>query len=993
MRNPSCNLFYRSIRVILLLTAFSILQFLPLSSNAQRIGQVDSSFNYGMPTNFKFDRGVLASAYNHDLIALTSGNLIVPAIPPLGAHEPVSSNFLTLNKVSHSGLVDLNFNVYLNPIGDINYLKYANNKIIVLGALFHPITRIQTKSLIFDTSGVLNSFSAFQLPDSLSDIKAVFPYTNGKYLAISRVRRGSSWLSVLYRINSNGELDNTFAMFTPNLRYEIANPLVETLPNGSIILATTGTDTSHQAIVKLNSNGVKDLTFRNPFQGYNLWISTMQLLPTGNILLSGRMDGPLNNDYKQLVIINSNGSIVLTSDPNNLDNITIQNTFSIGNYIYVIGSTAINNRMKTFRIFTNGRLDTSYKSDMAYFFAAYYSSVFLPNKGWIVNVTSGSLMALAGDGYINIDLNGKLNRNFQTYSGANGGVYGIKPLKSGKMLIHGQFNQYGNATASNIVRVFANGLRDTTFKSNLDFEGIIDDVIELDNNGLYILGNFKSLKGKRFLGVARLFEDGTLDTNFYFRDNFDLTNVGFYARYFNVQANGNIVVYYNGETTAQTIGGLRRYFPNGAIDSSLMVNSTNATVYQLPSGKFIIGNGLYRINNTSYYGLNLHGENGEHIGQLYNTSGGINTITQIELHNDSLLYFSGTDRITSTRIKPVISKLLIQPNINSLSGYRVVERAISIFSDSNSTTIKNFTLLPNLKVAYLLEQSFSNQIFGILNSNLGSEHSFEAKGGIETVITAPDGGLFLIGSRVYYQNKIGQGLLKIFTENVCNNSAPPQIIGSNEICIGQPVTLRSSATTGNIWNTGDTTSTITVSRPGSYYVRQRSSDCISAYSLIFNVNSPGSLSRPNLRVLRINGGALTIYKVQIENYDSTLEYQWSNGNTGSFALVSSLENLSVQANRNGCLSEVSLPLSPLNIEEISVLRSINLYPNPAKNEIMIEAEVGATFKVINSVGQVILTGKLTDIINPVNIEYLPSGCYVFQLTNHQKVLQKVFIKH
>jgi hypothetical protein len=970
-----------------LLTALSILQFLPLSAIAQRIGQVDTTFNYGMPTNFKFDRGVLASAYNHDLIALPSGNLIVPAIPPVGAHEPVSSNFLTINKVSQSGLVDLNFNVYLNPIGDINYLKYANNKIIVLGALFHPITKIRTKNLIFDTSGVLNSFNSFSLPDSLSDIKAVFPHTNGKYLAISRVRRGGNWLSVLYRINPNGELDNTFSMFTPNLRYEIENPLTVALPDGNIILSTAGTDTSHQAIVKLNSNGVKDLTFRTPFQGYRIRINTMQLLPTGNILLSGRMDGPLNNDYKQLSVINSNGLIVSGFNSTFVNDFIIRNHYSDGNYIYTIGSSGFGQRLRAFRFFNSGMLDTSYKSDMAYFYFNYNSSVFLPSKGWIVNAATYS------NSYINIDFNGKLNSKFSTYSGANGTVYGLKHLKSGKILLYGGFNQYGNTNASNIVRVFANGLRDTTFKSNLNFEGYINDVIEMDNNSIYIKGNFKLINGKPFLDVARLFEDGTLDTNFYFRENIDFTYINVYAKYFNVKANGSVVVNYVGDATAQNYSGLRRFNSNGTIDSSLMVQAVDATVYQLPSGKFIIGNGIYRINNVDYYGLNLHSENGSHIGQLYNTSGGINTITQIELHNDSLLYFSGTDRITRTRIKPVIGMLLIQPNINSLTGYRVVERALSIFSDSNSTQIKSFELQPNNTVVYHKYQSFPGPSIGFLNPNLQITQNTEIpiNNNIVNFKVSPNGSLFLLGYIINYQNKIGQGLLKLFTEEVCNSSPAPSISGSNQICIGEPVILQSSAITGNIWNTGDTTSTITVSRPGSYYVRQRGQNCISENSPIFNVNTPRSLNRPTLKVLRLNGGGITIFKVQILNFDSTVTYQWSNGNTGSFVLVSSLENLSVRGNSNGCLSETSFPLTPLSSEISFSDNLLELYPNPAKNLINVKFPSAVRYRILNTLGQTISEGLLNQENTQIDIQGFKSGYYIFQ-TIEGNVVQKSFVK-
>jgi sugar lactone lactonase YvrE len=71
----------------------------------------------------------------------------------------------------------------------------------------------------------------------------------------------------------------------------------------------------------------------------------------------------------------------------------------------------------------------------------------------------------------------------------------------------------------------------------------------------------------------------------------------------------------------------------------------------------------------------------------------------------------------------------------------------------------------------------------------------------------------------------------------CVIPAIPTITGAHTVCEGSSIILTSSALTGNLWSTGDTTRTITVSEAGTYYLQRTSGACISDPTEFFEVES------------------------------------------------------------------------------------------------------------------------------------------------------------
>ena len=110
--------------------------------------------------------------------------------------------------------------------------------------------------------------------------------------------------------------------------------------------------------------------------------------------------------------------------------------------------------------------------------------------------------------------------------------------------------------------------------------------------------------------------------------------------------------------------------------------------------------------------------------------------------------------------------------------------------------------------------------------------------------------------------------------------------GSTVLCPGASLTLSSSGASGNLWNTGDTTRTLTVSGPGSYTVQSVSRGCTSAASAAITVSTG---------VVPASAGAIT---------GNATAYQ---GSTGSYSVPAIAGAVSYVWSYSG--SEVSLSAS------------------------------------------------------------------------------------
>ncbi|MFY8034541.1 MAG: hypothetical protein ACOVMN_08475, partial [Flexibacteraceae bacterium] len=129
---------------------------------------------------------------------------------------------------------------------------------------------------------------------------------------------------------------------------------------------------------------------------------------------------------------------------------------------------------------------------------------------------------------------------------------------------------------------------------------------------------------------------------------------------------------------------------------------------------------------------------------------------------------------------------------------------------------------------------------------------------------------------------------------------PPTISGNNFYCTGGSTVLTSSSNFNNLWNTGETTRTITVSTPGFYSVRLISGACTSSSSSSILVSNPTPAAPTITGNTTFCQGSSTVLTSSSANGNL-----WSNGATTQSITVSSAGSYSVRVISNGCTSATS----------------------------------------------------------------------------------------
>ena len=131
--------------------------------------------------------------------------------------------------------------------------------------------------------------------------------------------------------------------------------------------------------------------------------------------------------------------------------------------------------------------------------------------------------------------------------------------------------------------------------------------------------------------------------------------------------------------------------------------------------------------------------------------------------------------------------------------------------------------------------------------------------------------------------------------------------GPTTFCAGSSVTLTSSSPTGNVWSTGATTSSITVSQPGSYTVSIHNGSCITGPSAATVVAITPGPTAPTITA----SGATTFCEggYVVLTSSSASGNIWSNGATTQSITVSTAGSYSVSVDNGTCSSSVSTPIS------------------------------------------------------------------------------------
>ena len=276
------------------------------------------------------------------------------------------------------------------------------------------------------------------------------------------------------RLNGDGSLDESFNVGTGADDF-ISSILVR--QEGQIVLGggfTSYNGTVRYSVAQLNANGSLDATF-DPGQGANAPVRAMAFLLDESLLLAGEFTEYNNEPRTHLARVDSAGALDASFDfvdegPNAP--------------IYAIAVQRLGLQPEDEKILIGGDFTE------------------------VGNYRRGRLARL------NVD--GTVDNTFESIQGANGTINSIVVQGDGKILIAGSFSTINLVPRNGIARLNSDGSLDKNFDPGSGVDAPIYTV-SIDGTaqgagGIYIGGLFTKYNGTRRMGIARLLDEGTLDT-------------------------------------------------------------------------------------------------------------------------------------------------------------------------------------------------------------------------------------------------------------------------------------------------------------------------------------------------------------------------------------------------------------------------------------------------------------------------------------------------
>jgi uncharacterized delta-60 repeat protein len=280
------------------------------------------------------------------------------------------------------------------------------------------------------------------------------------------------------RLNNDGSLDMGFDPGIGTVITTLDMPpgpvyALALQPDGKVIIGgafITFNGIPRNRVARLNSDGSLDTSF-DPGAGANGTVSGMALQPDGKVLICGGFTSYSGTSRNRIARLNADGSLDATFSPGTGANGNIHALALQPDGKVVIGGAFSSyngsNRSRLARVNANGSIDT------------------------FINNGAGS--------------------------GAGVDIRAIAIQPDGKIIIGGDFVDFGATTRDRLVRLNSNGTLDGGFIPTISSAGASGRVnsITLQPDGKVIIGGaFTQFSGEQRIGIARLNTNGWVDTTF-----------------------------------------------------------------------------------------------------------------------------------------------------------------------------------------------------------------------------------------------------------------------------------------------------------------------------------------------------------------------------------------------------------------------------------------------------------------------------------------------
>ncbi|WP_348798125.1 calcium-binding protein [Flavobacterium adhaerens] len=632
------------------LRLITISLFFVLSPLRAQQGKVDTSFN-------TFDDGTIGEGFD--------GNVRV-IIENTDGTSFVAGDFLNFNGISATRILKLNVSgdkdsSFSSGTGFDNLVtsgfKTITNQLVYGGSFTNYNGISKSRLLRLNLDGTLDlSFNSGNVgPDNI--VQAMAQFTDGSILVAGDAITNYNEVAVnnVFKINANGILDVSFnANITLGAAGAISKIIVQ--PDGKIVICgsfTSFNGTTTRGLTRLNADGTVDATFNsNLGTGADNNILALDLQSDGKLILGGAFTSFNGTAVGRITRLNADGTIdtSFNNAKSGFSNGIVQVVRSTNDGIYVAGSFTGNyngidsglNRLTL--LSSNGDLNADFVNSTGLPSCTFYTIEKAVDGQIYIGGSFTTYDKTARGRLAKIDKNGNLDTEFLSNGGvgANANVLKLIPLASGKTMIFGSFTSFNGIVVNRIARLNEDGSLDTSFNiGGLGVSNTIRTAVELTDGSFVIGGNFTSYNGITIRRILKIKADGTVDSNF---NPVVIDDGGVYA--LAVDADGKILVggsFTLVDNVAQNR--LIRLNGDGSIDTGFFAdvdNTVQAIALETTSNKIVLGGNFTSYNSIPVSKLVRINNDGSLDTSYNNTNGPNNTVHSLARQSDGKLLVGGS---------------------------------------------------------------------------------------------------------------------------------------------------------------------------------------------------------------------------------------------------------------------------------------------------------------------------------------------------------------
>lgn len=379
-----------------------------------------------------------------------------------------------------------------------------------------------------------------------------------------------------------------------------------------------------------------------------------------------------------------------------------------------------------------------------------------------------------------LNVDGSVDTSFNTQgTGFSNDVSRIVVQPDDKLVVAGLFGSYNGVSRPRLARLHQNGQLDTSFNVGTGVSGLIEAVALLADGKILIAGSFTAYNGIVRNRIARLHANGSLDTTF--NPGLGTNN---WVRGIAVQPDGKLVIAGDFSSYGGVIrNGIARIHANGSLDTTFDagLGSTQSVhaIALTADGKMFVGGFFQNFAGRPCRGLvrlNADGRLDTTVSQAMGVNGTARMITVLP---DGRLLVSGSISEANGRPRIVVARLFSDGNLdttynegngtfNDAVGH-VLQADGKLVIAGGFSSIQGFTRIAvtRLNLNGTLDINY-NTIVGI-------------RGNIFNMATLPDGRIYVVGNFSQYDDVSRNRIARLHPDGRLDTSFNPGLGANNAI--------------------------------------------------------------------------------------------------------------------------------------------------------------------------------------------------------------------